>query len=64
MSHANLGPIGLVSGTNEISEEGEWGRHSGPIKVEGLRLGNYWYGARITNKDLIGKVVLVETWGS
>ena len=30
----------------------------------GLRLGTYWYGARISHADLRGKVVLVEIWGS
>lgn len=33
-------------------------------RVEGLRLGEYWYGNQITHDDLIGKVVLVEIWGS
>jgi hypothetical protein len=33
-------------------------------KVEGLNLGTYWYGAKITHEDLVGKVVLVEIWGS
>ena len=37
---------------------------SGPIEIGDLNLGTYWYGAKITHKDLIGKVVLVETWGS
>ena len=32
--------------------------------IEGLRLGEYWYGKQITKKDLAGKVVLVEIWGS
>ena len=36
----------------------------GPIRIQDLNLGTYWYGAKITNKDLLGKVVLVETWGS
>ena len=27
-------------------------------------LGTYWYGAPIDKKDLLGKVVLWETWGS
>jgi hypothetical protein len=29
-----------------------------------LSLGEYWYGAEITHDDLVGKVVLVELWGS
>ena len=36
----------------------------GPIEIQDLNIGTYWYGAKITNKDLLGKVVLVETWGS
>ena len=33
-------------------------------KVEGLRLGTFWYGAPLKHEDLVGKVVLVEVWGS
>ena len=36
----------------------------GPIQIKDLTIGTYWYGQKITNKDLLGKVVLVETWGS
>ena len=36
----------------------------GPIVIGDLRLGEYWYGAQLDKRDLIGKVVLVETWGS
>jgi hypothetical protein len=36
----------------------------GPIRIEGFNIGTHWFGAKITNKDLLGKVVLVETWGS
>lgn len=36
----------------------------GPILVEDLNLGTYWYGSKITHGDLVGKVVLVEVWGS
>ncbi len=32
--------------------------------IADLSLGKYWYGAKITNEDLIGKVVLFEIWGS
>ena len=37
---------------------------SGPIRIDDLNLGTYWFGAKIDHRDLIGKVVLVETWGS
>ena len=32
--------------------------------IKDLNLGDYWYGAEIDKKDLLGKVVLVEIWGS
>jgi hypothetical protein len=32
--------------------------------IEDLSLGEYWYGAQIDKRDLLGKVVLVEIWGS
>ena len=34
------------------------------IRIDDLRLGEYWYGAPLSQADLIGKVVLVEIWGS
>ena len=33
-------------------------------RIEDLNLGTYWYGAPLEIKDLRGKVVLVEIWGS
>jgi len=36
----------------------------GKIEIKDFNLGTYWYGARISDKDLRGKVVLIETWGS
>jgi hypothetical protein len=35
-----------------------------PLTLDGLNLGEYWYGARVSKKDLLGKVVLVELYGS
>lgn len=32
--------------------------------VDDLSLGTWWYGAQIDKRDLLGKVVLVEIWGS
>ena len=32
--------------------------------VEELNLGTYWYGVDVDRRALIGKVVLVEIWGS
>ena len=36
----------------------------GDVFVEGVNLGTYWYGAPIDKRALIGKVVLLEIWGS
>ncbi len=33
-------------------------------RIEELHLGAYWYGAPLSQEDLVGKVVLVELWGS
>jgi len=33
-------------------------------RVEGVRLGTYWFGAKLRHDDFVGKVVLVEVWGS
>ena len=32
--------------------------------LDQLNLGEYWYGTKIDKADLVGKVVLVEIWGS
>ena len=32
--------------------------------IDDLKLGTYWYGAEVDKRDLIGRVVLVEIWGS
>ena len=34
------------------------------VTIDGLNLGTYWSGAEVTKNDLVGKVVLVEIWGS
>jgi len=47
-----------------LSEQGQGPVDPGPITVEGLNLGTYWFAQDITKKDLMGKVVLVEIWGS
>jgi hypothetical protein len=31
--------------------------------IEGLRLGEHWYGPKLATEDLKGRVVLVELWG-
>lgn len=44
------------------------GQGQGPVdddvRIAGVNLGTYWYGAQINKDDLRGKVVLVEQWGS
>ncbi len=47
-----------------LSEQGQGPVDPGPILVEDLQLGEYWYAQKITKKDLTGKVVLVEIWRS
>lgn len=32
--------------------------------IDEISMGTYWYGKQIDKKDLIGKVVLLEIWGS
>jgi hypothetical protein len=34
------------------------------ITIADLNLGEYWAGPKVSNKDLLGKVVLVEIYGS
>jgi hypothetical protein len=43
--------------------------HADPVapaesRIEQLNLGEYWFGPDIQHEDLVGKVVLVELWGS
>ena len=45
------------------AEEGQ-GTADPDAAIGDLNLGTYWYGATIDKKALIGKVVLVEIWGS
>ena len=47
-----------------LADEGQGPVESGPIRVEDLNLGKYWFGPEISHKDLEGKVVLVEIYGS
>jgi hypothetical protein len=53
----------LVAATGAAAESGQ-GPADPDARTEGLQLGTYWYGAKITHEDLVGKVVLVEIWGS
>lgn len=36
----------------------------GPIHIDDLQLGTHWFGPELSTKQLKGKVVLVELWGS
>jgi hypothetical protein len=56
---ALLTAIGLA-----VADEGQGPVKSDNVRIDDLRLGEYWYGAPLSQSDLIGKVVLVEIWGS
>jgi len=47
-----------------LAEEGQGPVEPGPIVIGDLNMGTYWFGPKITDKHLHGKVVLVEIWGS
>ena len=47
-----------------LADSGQGPVDPGPIRVEDLNLGKYWFGPEISHKDLQGKVVLVEVYGS
>ncbi len=44
--------------------EGGQGTADPDSHIKDLSMGAYWYGAQIDKRDLLGKVVLVEIWGS
>jgi len=46
------------------ADQGQGPVTSDNIRIDDLRLGEYWYGSPLSQSDLIGKVVLVEIWGS
>ena len=47
-----------------VADEGQGPVEGDVVRIEDMRLGDYWYGAEISQEDLVGKVVLVELWGS
>jgi hypothetical protein len=51
--------VGLAS-----ADSGQGPLKSDNVRIDDVRLGEYWYGAPISQADLVGKVVLVEIWGS
>ena len=54
----------LLIGALPLLMAGSHARSEGEPRIDTLKMGTYWYGAEITKKDLLGKVVLVEIWGS
>ncbi len=54
----------LALAMTTLAGEGQGPVEAGPIRIEDFELGTWWYGKKITGKDLRGKVVLIETWGS
>ena len=57
-------PCILALAFSALAGDGQGPVKPGPIEIGDFNMGTYWYGAKITNKDLLGKVVLIETWGS
>ena len=51
------------AGSHAFGAEGQ-GPADDDVRIDDLRFGEYWYGQNITLKDLKGKVVLLEIWGS
>ena len=47
-----------------VADSGQGPVKGDNVRIDDLRLGEYWYGAPLSQADLIGKVVLVEIWGS
>lgn len=60
---AVIGIMAALTAAPLLAEEGQ-GTADPNAAIEDLNLGTYWYGASIDKRDLIGKVVLVEIWGS
>ena len=60
-----LGLVALAAwaGAHAFGAEGQ-GPADAEVHIDNLRMGTYWYGQDITIKDLKGKVVLLEIWGS
>ena len=60
--------VGLLSlaafaGVRAFGAEGQ-GPADDNVRIDDIRFGTYWYGQDVTLKDLKGKVVLLEIWGS
>ena len=65
ISIASVLIIGVVTAGNlQEPDEGLGPVASGPITIGGAILGTHWFGPEISHKDLKGKVVLFEIYGS
>lgn len=61
VGHLALGPTNpLVA----APAEGQGPIEGDNVRIEGIDLGTHWFGAEIDRQDFVGKVVLVELWGS
>lgn len=60
-----IGLLGLAiaAGSRAFGADGQ-GPADDNARIDDVRLGTYWAGQDITLKDLKGKVVLLEIWGS
>ena len=56
--------LGVLLLTLPLHAEQGQGEADPNATIDGLNIGTYWYGAPVDKRDLIGKVVLVEIWGS
>lgn len=52
-----------VSGMRAFGADGQ-GPADANARLDDIRFGTYWAGQDVTLKDLKGKVVLLEIWGS
>ena len=55
---------GIAAGVLALVASGAAAAPAGEARLADLQFGEYWYGAEIDHADLVGKVVLVEYWGS
>ena len=53
----------VVAGARAFGGEGQ-GPADDNVRIDDIRFGTYWAGLDVTLKDLKGKVVLLEIWGS
>ena len=61
VGHLALGPTRTLVAA---PAEGQGPIEGENVRIEGIDLGTHWFGAEIDRQDFVGKVVLVELWGS